>query len=164
MGKSSTSFKKGHHASPNTEFKKGHISIFKGKRNFKISGQNNPQWKGGRKRHSGGYIVIRDFRYPPSISKSYILEHRFVMEQYLGRPIKKGEIIHHINGKRDDNRIENLKLICNVGTHRTIHTLEHDGIWSRFGHIKCLSCNSTNFQHYAKGLCRRCYPKRNQRN
>ena len=39
-----------------------------------------------------------------------ILEHQYVMSQKLGRPLFKGENIHHINGVRDDNRIENLEL------------------------------------------------------
>lgn len=69
-----------------------------------FSGIKNPQWKGG-KLNRDGYIRIRERK-----SGRYILEHRLIMEKYLGRPLEKWEEIHHKNGNRMDNRIENLQL------------------------------------------------------
>jgi len=42
--------------------------------------------------------------------KGRILEHVMIMSNHLGRPIRKGETVHHLNGIRNDNRIENLEL------------------------------------------------------
>ena len=48
--------------------------------------------------------------HPNADSKGWILEHRLLMSQHIGRPLIDNENVHHINGDRQDNRIENLEL------------------------------------------------------
>src|SRR5882757_3358829 len=60
---------------------------------------------------NNGYRVITRKDHPNAKSKKgQIFEHTFVMSERLGRPLNKGESVHHINGIRHDNRIENLEL------------------------------------------------------
>ena len=71
-------------------------------------------WKGGRVDNGQGYVLIRDAH------GGYVPEHRAVMAQHLGRELLTDEIVHHINGVRDDNRIENLQL-TDRAEHRRLH-------------------------------------------
>lgn len=79
------------------------------------SGDKHSGWKGG-KRIKRGYVYIYCPDHPTckgSPHRIYVQEHRLVMEEHLGRYLLPRETIHHINGVRDDNRIENLELWSN---------------------------------------------------
>lgn len=75
------------------------------------SRENNPAWKGGRTYHSEGYVWIKMREHPNANKAGYFQEHRLVVEQDLGRHLKKTEFVHHKNGIKDDNRLENLELL-----------------------------------------------------
>ena len=72
-------------------------------------GENSHFWKGGKIKNNG-YVMVYNPEHPNSNPNGYVREHRLVMEQELGRLLNDDEQIHHKNGVRDDNRIENLEL------------------------------------------------------
>ena len=83
-----------------------------GLKNFGFQKGNKINYKGGRCVTKNGYIEIYSPEHPDvqKRQRKYILEHKLVMEKHLGRYLTAGENVHHLNGVRDDNRIENLEL------------------------------------------------------
>jgi len=71
---------------------------------------------GSRILQDTGYVLVKVPKGTPKAKKygtrssNWMLEHRWVMQQKLGRALEAKENVHHINGKRDDNRPENLEL------------------------------------------------------
>jgi len=72
-------------------------------------GKDAANWKGG-KRPIGKYLYIYKPDHPHATTNGCVMEHRLVMEEKLGRILKPGEIVHHINGDGRDNRPENLEV------------------------------------------------------
>jgi len=112
---------------------KKHSKAAKQRMSLAQSGSANPGWNGGKKRVRAKngvdyYVYVRTPGHPSLKGKStkYVAEHRLVMEKYLGRFLRETEVVHHKNGVKHDNRIENLRVVTMADHH---------------GKIRCPHCN-----------------------
>lgn len=120
-------FYRGIRLNPDTEFKKGNIPPFKGKKGIHLSPETEFKkgiipwnWK-GKIRNGNGYILILKPEHPFCDKRGYVYKHRLVAEKCLERYLTKKEVIHHINGKKDDNRLRNLYLFATTNKHTKYH-------------------------------------------
>ena len=95
--------------------------------NVKIGNLNarrfNPNWKGGVTYKQNGYKLIFNPGHPNCGKAGYVMEHRLVMSNHLGRPLSQEEVVHHIDHDITNNSIENLQLFKNKSEHRKHHAL-----------------------------------------
>ncbi len=121
-------------------------------------------WKGGIYHRGKGQrfhrvlVLVPDHPHPSQYK--YVLRSRLVMENHLGRYLKKDEVVHHINRITDDDRIENLQLMTRV-EHNTYHSrdLQNYGKWA-WAYDKCIQCGTSEIPHKGHGLCDRCNDRR----
>lgn len=95
---------------------------------------------------SGGYVMLYRPTHPTSNGHGYISEHRYVMEQTLGRFLRPDEVVHHINHIKTDNRPDNLELVT-----RADHTRHHKP--STPAEMRRCSLEGCDRKHYGNGLC-----------
>lgn len=83
----------------------------------KYIGNKNPHWKGGRGNTGKGYIWIYSPYHPFKNRQNQVLEHRLVMEKHIKRFLLPQEVVHHINGNKQDNNLKNLKIFKSHSEH-----------------------------------------------
>lgn len=84
-------------------------------------GVGNPKWRGGVVAQPSGYVYEFAPDHPHRTNDGYVMQHRLVMERAIGRVLSPAEQVHHINHVRNDNRLENLRLMSDVSEHRVHH-------------------------------------------
>jgi hypothetical protein len=68
-------------------------------------------------RTRSGYVLVRRPEHPDANARGYVREHRLVMEQLCGRPLKHREVVHHRDGDRARNTRDNLVLFASQRDH-----------------------------------------------
>ena len=113
------------------------------------SGVKHWNWKGGYKyyKSGSGKQTYRQIK----IDGKWVVEHRYIMEQHLGRKLEKSEIVHHKDGNGINNKIENLEIMS-WGKHNKKHGIDR----RKYKNFMC-SCGRAD--HMARGLCARCYSR-----
>lgn len=87
----------------------------------------NPNWKGGRRKKTAGYVEIYCPDHPNANKRKCVYEHQLIVEKHIGRYIKKGEVVHHIDGNKANNDISNLLLLTS-SEHAKLHQILRKGM------------------------------------
>lgn len=80
-------------------------------------GERNRAWNGGRRIDKDGYVCVYKPEHPDARKSGYVLEHRLVAEEALGRRLTRKEIVHHKDDNKQNNHPANLVLYPHNGAH-----------------------------------------------
>ena len=105
-------------------------------------GAKNGRWKGGRRFDKNGYVILWMPEHPNSTKDGYVREHRYVMEQHLGRLLERRELVHHLNHQKNDNRLENLQVVSHA-EHQRIERTGKKFVYGTRTEIVCVGCGET---------------------
>ena len=96
---------------------------------------------GRKRRNSHAYIVVHRPDHPMSDKAGRLLEHRLIMAEHLGRMLGQREVVHHKDGDRQNNAIENLELMASNKEHAATHAQESELYQLRQqGKLRCSAC------------------------
>jgi hypothetical protein len=101
------------------------------------SGAQHTGWKGGR-RLVGGYWYVYAPDHPLATKQQYVLEHRLVIEDRLGRYLLPTEVVHHIDGNRQNNAPENLMVFARNSEHLRYELIGRVPKWTLEGRERTL--------------------------
>lgn len=132
-------------------------------RGHHVIGDKNPRYNGYKSIDNDGYRLLYKPDHLNSRKWGWILEHRYIVSKYLGRPLKKDELIHHINENRLDNRLSNLMIMTRQEhQHHHISVDISDRFCSKCGSNETRSTKNKYKQWfiYEGGFqCSKCYNK-----
>ena len=91
------------------------------------SGEHSANWNGGRHIKSNGYVEIYYPTHPNANKRKTVYEHQLVAEKKIGRYLKTGEVVHHIDLNKSNNSPDNLVVLTN-DEHAKLHSILKTGI------------------------------------
>jgi hypothetical protein len=85
------------------------------------SGERNTHWKGGVATDGAGHVMVRN---PDMSGKKYVLRSHLVAQAMVGRQVRLGENVHHLNGDKTDDRPDNL-VVLTTAEHLAAHRAQN---------------------------------------
>ncbi len=131
--------------------------------------EGHPKWQGGKIFSRLGYVKVFCPEHPTCVAvnqrrekqsngryfrkQKYVWQHRLVMEKHLGRFLGPHEVVHHINGVRDDNRVENLQVFQTNADHLAMELRGRCPKWSEDGKARLrLAVKKAAAKRHSKAL------------